>query len=102
MNVEFTFKYRTRTELASLYADWNQARKELAEKAQQDDADLPGIASAEMDMQVEQIKQIVVGWKFDEELNDANIRDLVEISVRAADAVINAYSKAFSEARLGN
>lgn len=45
---------------------------------------------------------VVVGWDIDEAFTVDNVRILVTSIKSAPGAVLNAYSEAFNEARLGN
>lgn len=98
--VEFEFKYRDRTELADLYADWGDRHKALGLKSEE--AGLKQFTASLIDLQVDQIKAIVEGWDFDEEFTDENIRILVSSISATPSVVLGAYSDAFAKARLGN
>lgn len=98
--VEFEFKYLDRLALAGLYATWDEQLKELSEKA--GDLGLKDFTAAQIDMQVEQLMSVVVGWDIDEAFTADNVRILVTSIKSAPGAVLNAYSEAFNEARLGN
>jgi Phage tail assembly chaperone len=100
MKVPCEFKYLDRTELAALYADWEDRHKALGLKIE--DMDLKEFTAAQIDIQVGQIKSVVVGWGFDEKLTDENIRILVSSILSVPNAVLNTYSEAFRQARLGN
>lgn len=104
IKVPFEFKYRDRKELAVLFAGWQESVKEDQErfKAKGDDLTLVEITDSHIDRQVEQVTQLVSGWGFDDKLNAESIRALVETSAGAGDAIVDAYQKAFSSARLGN
>ncbi|QAY87220.1 phage tail assembly chaperone [Pseudomonas arsenicoxydans] len=100
VKVGFTFKYRDRTELADLYAEWGDRHKALGLKSEE--VGLKQFTALLIDLQVEQLKAIVVGWDGDEELTDENLRILVSSISATPSAVLGAYSDAFSKARLGN
>lgn len=102
VKIPFEFKYRTRTELAELFDSWREKRLELADQFKGDDITLKDFTAAEMELQVGQIRDLVVGWGFDDEFNDESVKELVETSVGAPDAVVRAYSDAFNQARQGN
>lgn len=99
--IEFTFKYRDRQGLAALYDDWNSRVKEMRE-AFAKDATLSEVVAAESEYQVQQIKDLVSGWAFDDKFDDKSILALVRSCQGTAEAVVNAYQSAFSQARLGN
>ena len=63
---------------------------------------LKEFTAAQIDLQVDQIKAVVVGWGFEEEFTEQNIRVLVSSIVSTPTAVLQAYAEAFSQARLGN
>lgn len=104
IKVPFEFKYRDRKELAVLFAGWQESVKEDQErlKAKGDDLTLVDITDSHIERQVEQVSQLVSGWGFDDKLSPESIRALVETSAGAGDAIVEAYQKAFSSARLGN
>lgn len=96
--VPFTFKVLTRSELAGLYDKWSEAAKELGEMETNKFAEM---AEGDIKLQMQRIKDTVVGWGFDEKFDDENIRALVETSVHAGEAVLEAYQQAYSEVRRG-
>ncbi len=104
IKVPFEFKYRDRKELAVLFAGWQESAKEDQErfKAKGDDLTLIEITDSHVERQVEQVTQLVTGWGFEDKLSPESIRALVETSAGAGDAIVDAYQKAFSAARLGN
>ena len=104
IKVPFDFKYRDRKELAKLFAGWQESAKEDQErfKAKGDDLTLIEITDSHVERQVEQVTQLVTGWGFEDKLSPESIRALVETSAGAGDAIVDAYQKAFSAARLGN
>lgn len=102
LSVPFEFRYRDREELAALYAEWAERHKALRERTKAEEMTLPELTAAQMDIQVDQIQALVVGWAFDDKLTEASIRALVKTSAGAPEAVIAAYSAAFAPARLGN
>lgn len=102
VNVPFEFRYRDREELAALYAGWAERQNALRERMAAEELTLPELTAAQMEIQVEQIQELVVGWAFDDKLNEESIRALVKTCAGAPEAVIRAYSAAFAPARLGN
>jgi len=99
INVEFEFKYLPRKELAALYEGWQKEAKELNIS---EDSTLLELTEAEVNLQVKQLKDILVGWSFEDEFSDENIAMLVGTSVHATSAITGAYSDAYSKAKLGN
>ncbi|OCW24861.1 hypothetical protein C9382_27505 [Pseudomonas aylmerensis] len=99
--VEFTFKYRDRVDLAALFDEWNQRRKEGVERLG-DKPSLSDVVALDTEHQVHQIKDLVVGWGFDDKFNDESIKALVTSCHGTAEAVVDAYQAAFAKARTGN
>ena len=99
--VEFTFKYRDRAELAALFDEWNEKRK-TAQAALGDKPSWSEIVAVDTEQQTQQIKDLVVGWGFDDEYSEDNIVAFVKSCQGAAEAVVKAYEGAYSQARLGN
>jgi Phage tail assembly chaperone len=102
IKVPFEFKYRNRIELAELFSGWSAQRTALQQRIEDQSLSFAEVAAAEIELQVQQIKALVVGWGFDEPLDDESIRRLVETSVNVPSAVIATYTDAFHQARLGN
>lgn len=99
--VEFNFKYRDRAELAAMFDEWNEKRKK-AQAALGDKPSWSEIVAVDTEQQTQQIKDLVVGWGFDDEYSDDNIVAFVKSCQGAAEAVVKAYEGAYSQARLGN
>lgn len=102
ISVEFEFKYRDRKELSAMFDKWNAAREEVAKDAAKEGSTWGETTAAEIDLQANQMKDIVVGWAFDDAFDDASITELVTACVGAPAAVIDAYQKAYEVARRGN
>lgn len=104
IEVDFTFKYRDRKELATLFTGWAQRTKEDQErlKALGEEVTLVEVTDADIDRQVDQIGELVAGWSFSDALSEESIRALVETSAGAGAAIVEAYQQAFAPARLGN
>ncbi len=101
VKVEFTFKYRNRIELAALFDEWNQRRKEGLEKFG-DKPSVSEIIAVDTENQMQQIKDLVVGWEFDDEFDDESVKALVTSCHGTTEAVVDAYQAAFAKARTGN
>lgn len=99
--IEFTFKYRDREELAALFDEWNAKRDEF-KATLGDKPTWSEIVAADTEQQSQQIKDLVIGWGFDDKFDDKSIRAFVKSCHGAAEAVVNAYQGAFNQARLGN
>lgn len=101
VKVDFTFKYRDRVDLAALFDEWNQRRKEGFERLG-DNPSLSDVVTVDTEQQAQQIKDLVVGWEFDDKFNDESIKALVTSCHGTAEAVVDAYQEAFAKARTGN
>ncbi|MBD1589789.1 phage tail assembly chaperone [Pseudomonas typographi] len=104
ITVPFEFKYRDRTELAELFTGWQEraAKQQESFEASGKDVTLIEITNTQMDLEVDQLKDLVVGWGFDDPVSEESIRALVRTSVGAGKAVTDAYQAAFRAAREGN
>lgn len=107
LNVTFEFKVMSRKNLARTFDKWKKEGAELIERAEKADKEGDGYTLAdwaehEIEMQVNQIKDIVVGWGFSDEFNDENIEELIESSVSVTEAIIEQYNEAYTRARQGN
>lgn len=100
--VPFTFKYRDRTALAELFDSWKEKAEAIRERFKGAEPTLTEITAAEIEQGVDQIKDLVVSWGFNDKLNDESITALVKSCIGVSDAVVKAYSEAFGKARLGN
>ena len=101
VKVEFTFKYRNRIELAALFDEWNQRRKDGLEKFGNKPS-VSEIIAVDTENQMQQIKDLVVGWEFDDEFDDESVKALVTSCHGTTEAVVDAYQAAFAKARTGN
>ncbi|WP_370683015.1 phage tail assembly chaperone [Pseudomonas syringae pv. atrofaciens] len=102
VKVDFEFKYMDRTQLAEMFERWNKARAELNAKRIDDGITWQDVTASEIALQVEQIKDIVTGWSFDNKFTGEAVAELVTTCVGAPQAVIDAYQSAYDPARLGN
>lgn len=102
VEVGFEFRYLDRVALAEMFDRWNKARDAWAEKAKEEGVSWKDATAAEIELQAEQLKDIVVGWDFDDKFCDDSILDLVQTCTGAPKAVIDAFQNAYSLARLGN
>ncbi|WP_183703360.1 phage tail assembly chaperone [Pseudomonas simiae] len=101
VKVEFTFKYRNRIELAALFDEWNQRRKDGQERFGEKPT-VSEIIAVDTENQMQQIKDLVVGWEFDDKFDDESIKALVTSCHGTTEAVVDAYQAAFAKARTGN
>ncbi|WP_313043127.1 phage tail assembly chaperone [Pseudomonas sp.] len=101
VKVEFTFKYRNRIELAALFDEWNQRRKDGQARFGEKPT-VSEIIAVDTENQMQQIKDLVVGWEFDDKFDDESIKALVTSCHGTTEAVVDAYQAAFAKARTGN
>ncbi|PVZ56567.1 hypothetical protein C9422_18775 [Pseudomonas sp. B1(2018)] len=102
IKVQIEFRYRDRKELSKYYDKWNSQRDELTQEAMKDGATWEAATDRQILLEVGQIKDIVVGWSFDEAFTDEAITELVTTCVGAPAAVLDAYQNAYAVARRGN
>lgn len=102
VKVGFEFKYLDRIALSEMFDGWNKARDELAKRVKDESLTWKDATAAEIELQVQQIKDITVGWAFDDEFSDESIAALVRTSIDAPAAVIEAYQASYHASRLGN
>ncbi|WP_207285224.1 phage tail assembly chaperone [Pseudomonas sp. FW300-N2A2] len=102
VKVECEFHYRDRKELSKYYDKWNSERDALAKEAMKDGATWESATAGQIALEIEQLKETLVSWSFDEELTDEAIAELVSTCVGAPIAIINAYKKAYEVAARGN
>lgn len=102
IKVEFEFRYRDRKELSAMFDKWNAAREALVHEAGTEGSTWEQTTAAEIKLQASQMKDIVVGWAFDDAFTDEAIADLVTTCVGAPAAVLDAYQSAYAVARRGN
>lgn len=74
-DVEFTFKYRTRSEYAALMDDTLNAEKDATAKKEESAKEaFERIGEGTVSF----IKEIATGWDLEEEFNDQNIKTLID------------------------
>ena len=98
--VPFKFKTMDRKQLANMFTEWNKAQTELIESSE--NYDLADWTSKEIELQVNQIKHIVVGWGIEDEFNDENIEALVTTAISVTSVITEVYSEAYTRAKKGN
>lgn len=102
VKVEFEFKYMDRNALAEMFQRWNMDRAGLNSKRIDDGITWQEVTASEIALQVNQIKDVVTGWAFDDKFTAEAVAALVTTCVGAPQAVIDAYQSAYDPARLGN
>lgn len=106
IEVEFEFKYLTRPQLSHLQDTWDVSTKDMIEKwstaREKEELAIEDMTEDETKHNIKQLQDIVVGWSFDDEFNEDNIRALVESSIGSVEAVVAAYHQAYQKTKLGN
>lgn len=105
--VSFTFKTMDRVTLAKTFDSWKEQNLKMLKDAQEREESgnpmsLEDWTIREMQVQRAQLKDIVVGWGFEDEFNDENIEALVATSVSVTDVIVEQYNDAYQKARSGN
>lgn len=102
VKVPFTFAYKDREALSAFADEQIQHSKKFAEQAKGEEVTVAGLTASTIDFQVKHIAEIIVGWGFEDELNEQSIRALVGSAASVPDAILKAYQAAYADARLGN
>lgn len=107
MAVPFEFKVMDRRVLGTMFDEWKKKNLALFKEAEEAAAagtefSLETWTERELALQVAQVKEIVVGWGFDDEFSDENIEALLVTSVGVTDAILAQYNDAYTKARQGN
>lgn len=103
VRVPFTFKVIGRKELGKIYDHWGEIS--TAMKGRLEDGEIESyetLASSDIELQVQQIKDIVVGWGFEDKFDDESIYALCDTCVDAAAAIVEAFQKGYSDNRSKN
>lgn len=100
IEVKFTYRVLSRKQLAAMYDKWSDAARSF----DLDDENLTfsTLAEADIESQLLQIKDIVIGWGFEDEFNDESIIALCDTCTQAAQAIVEAYRLAYVENRTKN
>lgn len=96
-----TYHYRTKAEFFELVDELLAAAKARGAATDEDKPLSEIVKSADGD-NVQYVLKIVAGWDLDDDLNEANMRRLVNEYPAAATAIIDSYRLACVEGRLGN
>lgn len=99
VEVKFTYRVLGRKQLAAMYDKWSETSQRLLGD---EEFTFSSLADADMQAQLEQIKDIVIGWGFEDEFNDENILALCDTCTQAAQAIVEAYRKEYAEGRSKN
>lgn len=101
ISVEMEYKFIPRKELASVFQSWQEGFENIKENITEE-SKLTEMSDLEIELQVEQLKDILVGWGFDDEFNDDNIRAVVELSAQATQAIVDGFHAAYTKSKVGN
>ena len=99
IEVKFTYRVLGRKELAAMYDKWSDNAQSLLGD---EEFTFSSLAEADVELQVQQVQDVVVGWGFDDEFNADSIRALCDTSTHAAQAIVEAYRLAYAENRSKN
>ncbi|WP_440466872.1 phage tail assembly chaperone [Pseudomonas sp. YH-1] len=104
IEVGFTFKYRTQSEIAELLEEWELRRKDVAEELETKGEELSMKQRVELKIGIEakEVADLVSAWEFDDECNEDSSRRLLQSSITALDSIKKAYFEGLNPARLGN
>ena len=104
-DVEFTFKYRTRTEFAKLFDESAEAAKKQ-ESTEQDAPSEPMKLSDYVGKSVEDdaeyIMKIAEGWDLEDDFGSEAVFMLIDMYPGASKRIAEAYADAINGARSGN
>lgn len=101
IEVEFEYKFIPRKQLAAVFEGWQEGFDHI-KASLTEESKLTELSDLEIELQVEQLKDILVGWGFDDEFNDENIRAVVELSAQATQAIVDGFHSAYTKGKLGN
>ena len=103
VKVPFVFNYFNRDQMADFTDAEIAYGKEIKELLESEESPTVKEFSARAEeLQVGQLKKIISGWGFTEDLSDESISDLVRSSTAVTVAIIEAFKGAFNKAREGN
>jgi hypothetical protein len=102
VKVQFEFRYLTRLEIAALFDKWNDARAALGKAAKKADITWQQATAGQVDFEVQQFKDIVVGWELDDELTDEFIAGLLASCAGMSEVIVSAFQDAHGNTRRGN
>lgn len=95
-SIECVFKYRSRTAFGQFLRDTFNADEKTGE------ADLSDIIAKAVEKNGAYLTEVLDSWSLDEKLNAENAALLADELPAAAAAIMEAYSRAVTEGRLGN
>lgn len=102
IKVPFTFAYLDRDQFVDFLDGEIAHGKDLGEIMKKDDVTVRDVNAKDAEFEFGQLKSIIKGWGFDDELNDDNLRALVRSANSVPKAIIEAYKSAYNKAREGN
>lgn len=96
--VPFEFNVFTREALAKIQDEWVKNEPHVTG----DDITHVDYIKKVNASKVKQVKQLVVGWGFDDTYNDENIAHLVNTIIGSDEAIVRTFFTEIAKARLGN
>ncbi|WP_288463739.1 phage tail assembly chaperone [uncultured Pseudomonas sp.] len=102
VKVNIEFKFLSRSEVSALIQTEIEQGKKFADLMTANGSTMIDVTEQSKDFQVEYLQKIMVGWEFEEEFNEENVRALVSTYVAVPDAIIAAYKASYEGAREGN
>lgn len=100
IDVNFHFRTLSRKQLAAVYDKWSESAKSF--DVEDPELTFSKLAAADIVSQREQVKDIVIGWGFEDEFNDENIDALCDTCTQAAQAIVETYRREYAENRTKN
>lgn len=100
--VEFHFKYRTRTEHAKLIDEHAELVKKKADIRQDGDFSFERFVGQSLEDDADMIVQMATGWDLDDAFNKENVVELLNKYGGSGQNITAAYRSAIVEGRLGN
>lgn len=104
IEVGFTFKYRTQSEIAELLEVWEKRRKDVADELEEKGEELSMKQRVDLKIGIEakEVADLVSAWEFDDECNEDSTHRLLQSSMTALDSIKKSYFDGLNPARLGN
>ncbi|WNW10130.1 phage tail assembly chaperone [Pseudomonas sp. DTU_2021_1001937_2_SI_NGA_ILE_001] len=102
VKVSVTYHHLNRDQLAELADSDIAYTREMKDLTQSEEASVADVTGKAKEHQLVQLKRVVAGWGFAEELNDENLQALVDHSAETAVAILSAFRTSYEKAREGN
>lgn len=104
IEVGFTFKYRTQSEVAELLEQWEKRRQGVADDLEEkgEPLDMKQRVETRIGIEVKEVADLVSAWEFDDECNEESIGRLLQSIMTALTSIKNSYFEGLNPVRLGN